>query len=85
MLGRAVAGWTGRDSLQHIGYELPPYECRFGVHGNLGAGEHIMRIGLARAIADALRPVSDRQDGREEDIHESLTRTLSTHFYGQYR
>ncbi|KAN0090850.1 Nucleophile aminohydrolase [Tylopilus felleus] len=46
-----------------------------------GAGEHIMRAGLARTIADALRP---RQDSLEVDVHDSLTRTLSTHFHGEF-
>ncbi|KAI9572214.1 nucleophile aminohydrolase [Boletus coccyginus] len=43
-----------------------------------GAGEHIMRTGLARTIADVLRP---REDNTEVDVHDSLTRTLSTHFH----
>lgn len=49
-----------------------------------GAGEHIMRTGLARTIADVLRPRSDRQDGTEVDVHDLLTRTLSTQFHGEF-
>ena len=47
-----------------------------------GAGEHIMRTGLARVIADVLRP---GQDSAEVDVHELLTKTLSTHFHGEFR
>jgi len=43
-----------------------------------GAGEHIMRTGLARTIADVLRP---REDNTDVDVHDLLTRTLSTHFH----
>jgi taspase (threonine aspartase 1) len=46
-----------------------------------GAGEHIMRAGLARTIADVLRP---GQDSAEVDVHDVLTRTLSAHFYGKF-
>ncbi|KAF8441538.1 nucleophile aminohydrolase [Boletus edulis BED1] len=45
-----------------------------------GAGEHIMRTGLARTIADVLRP---RQVNAEVDVHELLINTLSTHFHGK--
>ncbi|KAF8556129.1 N-terminal nucleophile aminohydrolase [Imleria badia] len=38
-----------------------------------GAGEHIMRAGLARTIADVLRP---GQDSAEVDVHDVLTRTF---------
>ncbi|KAF8135751.1 nucleophile aminohydrolase [Boletus edulis] len=38
-----------------------------------GAGEHIMRTGLARTIADM---------NAEVDVHELLINTLSTHFHG---
>lgn len=40
-----------------------------------------MRTGLARTIADVLRP---SQDGAEADVHELLMRTLSTQFYGEF-
>ncbi|KAH0827475.1 nucleophile aminohydrolase [Lanmaoa asiatica] len=43
-----------------------------------GAGEHIMRTGLASTIAGVLRT---RKDGTEIDVHDLLTRTLSTRFY----
>ena len=46
-----------------------------------GAGEHIMRTGLASNIADALRP---RQDNTDVDVHDMLTKTLSAHFYGKF-
>jgi hypothetical protein len=51
------------------------------ITSSLGAGEHIMRTGLARTIADVLRP---RQDSTEVDVHDLLTRTLSTHFHGEF-
>ncbi|KAG6378215.1 nucleophile aminohydrolase [Boletus reticuloceps] len=45
-----------------------------------GAGEHIIRTGLARTIADVLRP---RQESAEVDVHELLINILSTHFHGK--
>lgn len=46
-----------------------------------GAGEHIVRTELARTIAGVLRP---RQDGEGVDVHDVLTRTLSTQFHGEF-
>jgi len=43
-----------------------------------GAGEYIMRTGLARTIADVLRP---RRENAEVDVHELLIKTLSTCFH----
>lgn len=44
-----------------------------------------MRTGLARIIADVLRPSSVQQGDTEVDVHELLTQTLSNQFYGEFR
>ncbi|KIJ19133.1 hypothetical protein PAXINDRAFT_54814, partial [Paxillus involutus ATCC 200175] len=47
-----------------------------------GAGEHIMRAGLARTIADVLRPnESSSQADAEVDVHELLMKTLLERFH----
>ncbi|KAG9316327.1 nucleophile aminohydrolase [Chiua virens] len=50
-----------------------------------GAGEYIVRTGLARTIADVLRPGSDGEGGTESllDVHELLVETLSNRFHGE--
>ncbi|KAF9219618.1 N-terminal nucleophile aminohydrolase [Gyrodon lividus] len=47
-----------------------------------GAGEHIMRAGLARTIADVLRPTEGSGQGDAEvDVHDLLTKTLLERFH----
>lgn len=82
MLGGTIPRWAGWDGLQYIRYTHGHAKLDSSFTRISGAGEHIVRTGLARTIADVLRP---KQDGTTEvDVHDLLMRTLSARFHGEF-